>query len=655
MKSKRAVRALLSGAVLCASPAAFADPVQTIGRNNTLVTVDSARPGTIVSSVSVTGIAAGTRLSAIDYRPATPRVLYAISNVGQLYTINARTGVAVAVGTSPLPTISGIGFDFNPTVDRIRIITQIGQNVRANPVNGALAATDGNLAYATTDTNAGQIPTAAGAAYTNNVNGATTTTLYLIDTRGGLAPARLVTQGNATVSPTTGTLFTVGSTGVATASSVGFDISRDGAALATLTDPVTLVTSLYSVNLTSGTATLIGVLGGNTTYDGLAIALNSFASMGATANQAAIGTALDQFTGIPSTATLALFNGIDGVFGTPGAQSDALQQLSPAAYSLLPEISMTSIETIESGVLDHVRGLREGQAAAAGGSAPLDKDGRFGLWLTGGSRLGNFSASVDRYRTEIDDIHGLGGIDFNLNPNVTLGAFGGYSDLTARLAPHGGGRGKLKSSFFGGYAAAAVGPAQLNLWGSYTDLDWGFSRNIAFGNFAATTTARTGGYTVAGGASLSVMASLGKVTIGPVGGVRYVDLKLRGFGEEGGSIAALNIGRFDRTSIRSHLGARASAAFEVAGATVRPQIHGLWYHEFRNQASALTANFGTTGAGIDSPFTFTATPLQRDYYNAGALLSVGGKSPLSLVAAYDAQLASDRTVHQFIVGAQLAF
>ncbi len=652
MKLKRAMQALLSGAALFIPHAAYADPVQTLGRNNTLVTVDSARPGTIVSTVNVTGVAAGTRLSAIDYRPATPRVLYAISNIGQLYSINARTGVAVAVGTPPLPTISGIGFDFNPTVDRIRIITQVGQNVRANPVNGALAATDGNLAYATTDANAGQIPTAAGAAYTNNVNGATTTTLYVIDTRGGLAPARLVTQGNATISPNTGTLFTVGSTGVTTASSVGFDISRDGTALATLTDPVTLVTSLYSVNLTTATATLIGVLGGNTTYDGLAIALNSFASMGTTANQSAVGNALDQFVGFPSDATLALFNGIDGVFGTPGAQSAALQQLSPAAYSLLPEISMTSIETIESGVLGHARSLRDGQADD---SAPLDKDGRFGMWLTGGSRQGNYSASVDRYRTDIDDIHGLGGVDFHLRPNITIGAFGGYSDLNARLVPNGGGRGRLKSSFFGGYAAAGVGPAQLDLWGSYTDLDWGFSRNIAFGNFAATTTARTGGYTVAGGASVSVMAHLGKVTIGPVGGVRYVDLKLRGFGEEGGSIAALNLGRFDRTSVRSHLGAGASAAFELGGATVRPQIHALWYHEFRNGASTIASNFGTTGAGIDSAFAFTTTPLRSNYYNAGASLSVGGKSPLSMVVAYDAQLSGDRTVHQFNLGARYAF
>ena len=652
--SGRTKFALLSAVALTAG-AAQAAPVQTLGNGNTLITVDSAAPGTILNSRAITGVAAGTRLSAIDYRPASPRVLYAISNVGQIYVINARTGVAVAVGTPPLPTISAIGFDFNPTVDRLRIITQVGQNVRANPDTGLLAATDGSLAYAATDPNFGQIPTAAGAAYTNNVPGATSTTLYVIDTRGGLQPARLVTQGSATVSPNTGSLFTVGSTGITTATSVGFDIGRDGIAFATLTNPTTLVTSLYSVNLTTGAATLIGAIGGNTTYDGLAIALAPFATMGATANQAAVGNALDQFTGVPSTATLALFNGIDGVFATPGAQSAALQQLSPAAYSLLPEISLTAVETSEAGVLRYAHSLRSGKAMVDGQSATLDAEGRFGIWLTGGSRLGKFDAAVDRYRTEIDDVHVLGGVDYRFTPTIAVGAFGGYSDLTARLVPGGGARGKLKSSFAGGYATVGVGPAHIDVWGSYTNLNWSLSRDIAFGSFVGATTAQTGGNVTAGGASAGLSFRAGRFEIAPFAAVRYADIKLNGFGELGGSVAALTVGNLNRQSVRSHVGAKAATSFETSGATIRPEAHGGWYHEFRNPTQTITANFSTGGAGIDTPFSFTATPLARDYYSAGGSLSVGGRGPLSMVAGYEAQLSRDRTIHEFTIGARFAF
>ncbi len=122
---------------------ALAQSIQAVRGGNTLVTVNTGAPGTVTRSTVVTGLGAGQTISAIDYRPAAPRILYAISNVGQIYTFNSRTGVATAGGTPPLPTISGVGFDFNPTVDRLRIVNQAGQKVGASPDTGALAATDG--------------------------------------------------------------------------------------------------------------------------------------------------------------------------------------------------------------------------------------------------------------------------------------------------------------------------------------------------------------------------------------------------------------------------------------------------------------------------------------------------------------------------------
>ena len=45
------------------------------------------------------------------------------------------------------PALSGtaFGFDFNPTVDRIRVVSDTGQNLRLNPDTGAVAAVDGAL------------------------------------------------------------------------------------------------------------------------------------------------------------------------------------------------------------------------------------------------------------------------------------------------------------------------------------------------------------------------------------------------------------------------------------------------------------------------------------------------------------------------------
>jgi uncharacterized protein with beta-barrel porin domain len=590
---------------------ASAEIVQTLGSSNTLVTVNTATPGTIASNVAITGISPGTTLRGVDYRPATPRVLYGISNVGQIYAINARSGAAVSVGTPGFAPISAPGFDFNPTVDRIRVVSQIGQDARLNPDTGGLAAIDGALAYATTDASVGQIPTAAGAAYSNNIAGAATTTLYVIDTRGGLAPARLVTQGNGTVSPNSGTLFTVGSTGVTTASSVGFDISSSGTAFATLTSPVTGVTSLYQVNLATGTATLIGALSGNATYDGLAIQLASFTSMGMTANQAAVGAALDSFVGLPSVALTSLFSGIDGSFATPGAQSAALQALSPATFSSLPDLSLGSVQEQETAILRYARDLR-GNATTT-----LDGDGKIGMWLVGGSRFGSFDAATDRPRVSSNDYHLLGGVDYRFSPKIAVGAFAGTSKTDANLAS-GGSHGALRSKFVGGYATAAVG---------------------------------TNGQIWTGGASAGLSYDLSGFELEPFAAFRYADVEIDRFSEAGG-ITALSVGRFDRVSVRTNLGARIGAKFEVAGATLRPQLRGGWYHEFRDQRRTINAAF--VASEIGARFGFTTTPLNADNYNAGAALNISGNGPLSLVMDYDTQFDLDREYHSFTLGLRMA-
>ena len=75
------------------------------------------------------------------------------------------TGAATAVNATPIALALGtgkIGFDFNPTVDRIRVTSSNRANFRLNPVDGSIAATDTQLAYATTDANAGQTPGVSG-------------------------------------------------------------------------------------------------------------------------------------------------------------------------------------------------------------------------------------------------------------------------------------------------------------------------------------------------------------------------------------------------------------------------------------------------------------------------------------------------------------
>src|SRR5262245_34124567 len=171
---------------------ARAELLRGITTTGNLVTFDSATPGTISTTVGVTGLQAGETILGIDFRPANA-VLYGLGSTSRLYTINSTTGAATQVGSAGAFTLSGTGFgvDFNPVPDRLRVVTDTSQDLRLNPNDGTLAATDTLLAYATGDPNVGTTARVVGSAYTNNFNGAATTTLYGIDSNLNI----LVTQG----------------------------------------------------------------------------------------------------------------------------------------------------------------------------------------------------------------------------------------------------------------------------------------------------------------------------------------------------------------------------------------------------------------------------------------------------------------------------
>lgn len=249
---KRVLLTSLLGLVMSGEAAALA--VYGLTTTNSLVRFDSASPGTINNTVGVTGLNAGATLLGIDFRPADGQ-LYGVSSDSRLYTINLSSGAASVIGSAGGFTLNGtsFGFDFNPVPDRIRVTSDTDQNLRLNPVTGALAAADPNLAYAAGDVNAGANPNIVGSAYTNSFNGALTTTLYNIDSALDI----LVTQNP----PNIGTLNTVGSLGFNTSDQVGFDIFFFGnQAFASLT-AVGGSSSLFSINLGTGAATSIGAIG----------------------------------------------------------------------------------------------------------------------------------------------------------------------------------------------------------------------------------------------------------------------------------------------------------------------------------------------------------------------------------------------------------
>lgn len=235
-----------------------AETIVALTSGRRLLFFDSATPTTITKTITISTVG-NESLVAIDFRPATGD-LFGLGASGRLYVLNLTTGAASVPPALPTP-LSGtrFGFDFNPTVDRIRVTSDAEQNIRLNPNDGSLTATDTALAYAVGDAHAGANPNVVASAYTNNFVGAVATILYDIDSNLDI----LVNQDPANA----GALHTVGGLGIDTTDNAGFDISQgSGVAYASLT--VGTTTGLYQINLASGAATLVGTIGNTTSLAG---------------------------------------------------------------------------------------------------------------------------------------------------------------------------------------------------------------------------------------------------------------------------------------------------------------------------------------------------------------------------------------------------
>lgn len=184
---------------------------------NTLINFDSDNPS-LTTSVGVTGLGNGNLLG-IDYRPANG-LLYGLTDTNNIYTLNPGTGAASFVSTLSTPFSGGFqsGFDFNPVVDRLRVVGSDDQNFRINVDTGETIV-DTPLAFAAGDDNFGVDPNISGAAYTNSFAGppdpTRTTQLTVLDYALDIASIQSP--------PNDGTLITIGGGGANLPPIFGYD------------------------------------------------------------------------------------------------------------------------------------------------------------------------------------------------------------------------------------------------------------------------------------------------------------------------------------------------------------------------------------------------------------------------------------------------
>ncbi|WP_247686572.1 DUF4394 domain-containing protein [Micromonospora sp. C31] len=232
-----------------------------------LVTFDVDHPGK-ACKIGKVRLDDDDKLVGIDYRVQNGK-LYGVGDEGGIYVLSTHDASATKVSQLSVD-LDGeyFGVDFNPAADRLRVISDTGQNLRHN-VNDDTTLVDGTLTYPPSTATATGL---TGAAYTNNdLDADTATTLFDIDTN--LDQVAVQSPANA------GQLAATGKLGIDADIQAGFDIytavRHDRAVynkgFAVLHDDYR--SKLYEINLLTGEAEKKGSFWDYTVTD-LALPLN---------------------------------------------------------------------------------------------------------------------------------------------------------------------------------------------------------------------------------------------------------------------------------------------------------------------------------------------------------------------------------------------
>jgi hypothetical protein len=417
-----------------------------------LVRFNTLTPGA-TTTAALGPLTAGETLVGIDFRPQTGQLyglgVNATADNATLYLLDPQNGGATAVGAASqiafrdgagnmidLPAAStGYGFDFNPTVDRIRVTTSTGWNFRLNPNNGA--GVDGDTTSAGVINPDGNIngngsTGVSATAYTNSFGQSLTggvTTQYTLDA----ASDRLFIQNPPNNGVQTSPLsITLGGGGLNFTNVGGFDIpasvrvttsstAASGLAYAALT--VGGVSGLYSIDLSTGAATNLGFAGA-AGLSGLALgdapaslvsptqSLTAFALSGTnllsfdTANPALVQT-----TPITNTTAGETLVGID-----IRPQNGLLYGLGVNATANNATLYLISTRTGFAGVVGTASGIQFTTDGAAFVDLPDPATVGYGF---------DFNPAADRLRVV------AGSLNFRINPNTGAGVDGDNTGLTS--------------------------------------------------------------------------------------------------------------------------------------------------------------------------------------------------------------------------------
>lgn len=231
---------LLSATFVLPSAAGILTGITT---DNQLVTFDSSNPSTFLSAVPINGLVDPlAHIVNLAYHAGDGR-FYGIDSNANIYQVSSD-GSSTLLNDTFAPTGYSGGLAFDPFTGELAFGTIAGENFSIS--------TDGDVSsspsffYAPGDANEANIPSV----FAIGIDPAFGEAFFLDDATGTLAQS---------YDPELGELFTIGSLGLSVTSFGALTIDEEGHLFAALSEDA-LTSALYSIDKTSGAASLIGNL-----------------------------------------------------------------------------------------------------------------------------------------------------------------------------------------------------------------------------------------------------------------------------------------------------------------------------------------------------------------------------------------------------------
>ena len=375
-----------------------------------------------------------------------------------------------------------------------------------------------------------------------------------------------------------------------------------------------------------------------------------YSDYASTQGETAIAGVLDQIATPSATPYGPLLQSIDDL-PDAASQADALGQLTPRAYKLLPRLAIQSMDSADRQVRDYLAERRDRMLDAPAGSVPTGEES-ITFMLTGGLKQGNYKARADRPSANSDSRSIRAGIDVTAMDGLILGATIGIDGIDANLDRAQHPRITQFNASVGPYASYTNGKIYADATAAYSLSQYKLRRQVAWSGFSDQLRAGVEGDNASATVEVGGILQTGVLRAQPFVGLQYRYADVSGFIEYGGD-AALAVAGYKTESVRSSLGLRTSAGLERGSWNIRPTVRAEWQRELNPRPdSRVEAAFANGDLPI---FTLKSSRMARDAAIVGAGLSAVYNDRTAIRIGYDGEFASDRHIHAFTLTASRRF